>query len=148
MFLRKWFSAAAALAAACLFTACAATPTETPLTEVEKTSVLEFAEPKVDAQMEALAASDYQGFLVDYDAAMKEATTFGAFEQLQIWLSVKVGAYESRGVSSVTQTDTYYIVNYTAEFTKDDNVTMRVVFEKADPHRISGLWFDSPKLRE
>jgi hypothetical protein len=141
-------SAAAMLATAFVLAACSVEAGETPVTEVEKTTVLEFAEPKVDAQMAALAASDYQGFLVDYDEAMKQATSFGEFEQLQIWLNVKVGAYLSREVSSVAQTDTYYTVMYKAKFTKDGNVTMRVVFEKTGAHRISGLWFDSPNMRD
>jgi hypothetical protein len=33
-------------------------------------------------------------------------------------------------------------VIYDARFTKDDAVTMRVVFRAAQPHEISGLWFD------
>lgn len=147
MHIQRMVTTGSILIAAILLAACAESSEQT-VTKVEKETILQFSEPKVDAQMAALAASDYQGFLVDYDEAMKENTTFGAFEQLQIWLSVKVGAYQSREVTSVTQTDAYDIVDYKAKFTKDDNVTMRVVFEKADPHRISGLWFDSPNLRE
>jgi hypothetical protein len=36
----------------------------------------------------------------------------------------------------------FYSVIYDAVFEKDDAVAMRVVYRIADPHQISGLWFN------
>jgi hypothetical protein len=146
MFKRTLVSVTALGIAIFLLSACA--PSEQAVTDAEKATILAFAEPKVDAQMAAIGSSDYESFRNDYIDEMKASTTPGSFEQLQIWLKVKAGDYQSRAVTSVTQTDTYYIVNYTAAFSKDNNVSMRVVFEKTAPNRIAGLWFDSPRMRE
>jgi hypothetical protein len=45
-------------------------------------------------------------------------------------------------VNSVAQTGDFYVVIYDTKFEKDDNVTVRVVFRVADPHQVSGLWFN------
>jgi len=40
-------------------------------------------------------------------------------------------------------------VVYKAKFTNESSVTVRVVFDKeGDVFKVSGLWFDSPKLRK
>jgi hypothetical protein len=112
-----------------------------------KEKVLAFAEPKVDAELAALASGDYQAFIQDYNETMKQATTEEAFNQLKSLVSTKIGAYISREVASVLQQGDYYIVVYQAKFEKDDPVTIRVVFETGGDHLIAGLWFDSEKLR-
>jgi hypothetical protein len=49
-------------------------------------------------------------------------------------------------VSRVDKNGTFISVVYDAQYENEEHVTMRVVF---DPdQRISGLWFDSAKLRE
>jgi hypothetical protein len=127
-------------------TGCA--PAAAELTEVEKTKILAFSEPMVDAQMAAITASDYEAFLINYSADLQSTTTLGTFEQLEIWLSVKAGKYLSREVTSVTQTEDLYLVEYAAVFSKDSHVTMQVAFDKSAPNRIAGMWFDSPRMRE
>lgn len=49
----------------------------------------------------------------------------------------------------VEDTGAYIRVTYKASFANEDGVTVRVVFnDSATDHRVSGLWFDSPKLRQ
>jgi len=36
---------------------------------------------------------------------------------------------------------------YQLIYEKDNEVSMRVVFDNKEPHKISGVWFDSPELR-
>ncbi|MCL4394837.1 MAG: hypothetical protein M1482_08580 [Chloroflexi bacterium] len=38
--------------------------------------------------------------------------------------------------------------DYAARFAQEAPVTLRVSFEAAEPHRISGFWLDSDKLRQ
>ncbi|MDX9954908.1 MAG: hypothetical protein RBT75_12465, partial [Anaerolineae bacterium] len=59
-----------------------------------------------------------------------------------------LGAYVSREIQSVEQTGDFVAVVYTAKFKQDDQVTVRVVFEGVEPHLVTGLWFDSAKLRQ
>jgi hypothetical protein len=54
----------------------------------------------------------------------------------------KLGLYVSRTVNSVIQTGDFYAVIYDAKFEKDEAVVIRVVFRLADPHQVSGLWFN------
>lgn len=61
---------------------------------------------------------------------------------LKIDRDSKLGLYISREVNSVVQTGEFYAVLYDAKFEKDDAVTVRVVFRVAEPHEISGLWFN------
>jgi hypothetical protein len=125
--------------------ACA--PAETPVTGTERTTVLQFAEPMTDAQLAAIASGDYAAFVANYDDAMKKATTEASFQQLRTLLSSKVGAYQSRTVDSVTLSQGFYIVTYSAKFS-EDTVSMRMVFENGGDHLIAGLWLNSPKLRQ
>jgi hypothetical protein len=40
------------------------------------------------------------------------------------------------------KTSDFYAVIYDAKFEKEAAVTVRVVFRVAEPHEISGLWFN------
>ena len=53
-----------------------------------------------------------------------------------------LGLYLSRQVNSVVKQGDFYVVIYNAKFEKDADVTVRVVFRIAEPHEISGLWFN------
>jgi hypothetical protein len=135
-----------ALFSALVLAACS--PATVSVTGGERDTVLAFAEPKTDAQLAALSNGDYTSFIKDYDEAMIKATTEQTFAQLRKTLSDKIGAYQSREVASVLKQGDFYIVVYNAKFEREDSVTMRVVFEIGGDHRIGGLWFDSPKLRQ
>jgi hypothetical protein len=37
---------------------------------------------------------------------------------------------------------------YKANYEKEDSVSVRLVFNNAEPPLITGLWFDSPNLRK
>jgi hypothetical protein len=123
-----------------LLAACA--PAETPLSGEERAAALSFSEPKTDELMVGLNAGDYAVFSADFDEAMQKAMTESQFETFKQDRDDKLGAYVSRDVKNVVEQGEYYAVIYDARFTKDDAVTMRVVFRAAQPHEISGLWFD------
>ena len=42
----------------------------------------------------------------------------------------------------MVQQGEFYVVHYDAKFEKEGAVTVRVVFRIADPHQVSGLWFN------
>ncbi len=114
----------------------------TALTEEDKEAVLAFSEGKTDNLLTGMNTNDYTVFSRDLDQDMLNAMSQTQFDALKKDRDAKLGLYVSREVHSVTQTGDFYTVNYDAKFEKDDAVTIRVVFRIAEPHQISGLWFN------
>ena len=119
-----------------------------PLTGNEKDAVLAFSEAETDNLMKGINNDDYAAFSRDLNDRMKNAITETGLTNMRIKVNAKIGNYVSRQVESVTQSGNFVTVIYSARFENEDQVTVRVIFEAAEPHRISGLWFDSPKLRQ
>ncbi|WP_322807862.1 DUF3887 domain-containing protein [Thermanaerothrix sp.] len=118
------------------------------LEDSEKDAVLAYAEPMATTLLDGLFAGDYTAFATNFDEAMRKGLDEKAFADLRQTLESRLGAFKSREVSSVLESGNYYIVVYRLRFEKDDAVTMRLVLTKAEPHLVSGLWFDSPELRK
>ncbi len=81
---------------------------------------------------------------------MKKALDETAFNGLVQNLGQKIGRYQSRQVEKVEQTGGLYAITYQAQFEKDNPVSVRLIVRPAastTPMQVSGLWFDSPKLR-
>jgi len=114
----------------------------TSLTEEDKEVVLAFSEGKTDNLLTGMNTNDYAVFSKDFDQDMLNAMSQTQFAELKKDRDAKLGLYVSREVHSVTQTGDFYTVNYDAKFEKDDAVTIRVVFRIAEPHQVSGLWFN------
>ena len=123
-----------------LLAACA--PQQTTLTGDEQAAVLAFSEAKTDTLLNGMNAGDYAAFSQDFDQDMLNAMTQAEFEKLKQDRDDKLGLYVSRTVNSVVSDGDFYAVIYDAVFEKDDAVTVRVVFRIADPHEVSGLWFN------
>lgn len=119
-----------------------------PMTGADRDKVLAYSETKTDSLVKAINANDYAAFSRDLNDAMKSAINADGLVNMRTKVNDKIGNYVSRQVSSVLQTGDNVTVIYLAKFENDDAVTMRVSFETAEPHRISGLWFDSAKLRQ
>ena len=114
----------------------------TSLTEEDQDAVLSYSEGKTDNLLTGMNANDYAAFTRDFDQDMLDAMSQTQFDALKKDRDAKLGLYLSREVHSVTQTGDFYTVNYDAKFEKDDAVTIRVVFCNAEPHQVSGLWFN------
>lgn len=147
--MKKFFSSCLvvwALLAALALAACG--PQETILTDADREAVLAFSEPATDNLFAGLVAGDYAVFAQDFDADMQTAMPESGFATFQQEMAGKIGNYVSREVDKVSQLGEFYVVTYNAKFELDEPVTVRVVFRMTDPHNVSGLWFDSAKLRE
>ncbi len=118
-----------------------------PIEGAERDAVLAYAEPKTENLLNGFNSGDYATFSRDFDATMRQAETEAVFTQTRAAMLGKIGRYISRQVTSVVKQDKFIVVIYSGRFEKEDGVTMRVVFKPDDAHQISGLWFDSPKLR-
>lgn len=120
----------------------ACSPQAKTLIEDDREAVLEFSEAKTDNLLAGMNAGDYAMFSQDFDEAMLKAIDEAAFLKMKTEREAKFGQYLSREVSSVIQAGDFYAVNYIAKFEKDDAVGVRVVFRIAEPHQVSGLWFN------
>ena len=118
-----------------------------PLSGSDKDAVLAYSEAKTDNLMQSMNSNDLAAFSRDLNDKMKGAFTADNFASMQTKVGGKIGKYVSRQVSSVLQTGDNVTVIYAARFENEDAVIMRVSFETAEPHRVSGLYFDSAKLR-
>ena len=130
-----------------ILTGCAGSPRA--IEGEEREAVLAYAEPMADNQIAAIAANDYEAFIKDYTDKMRAASTPENFANLVSLFSTKLGKYLSREVTVVTAVgDDAVLVIYSADFEKEEDVMMKLVFQPGGEHLITGLWFDSPKLRE
>jgi len=114
----------------------------TALSGTDKDAVLAFSEAKSDNLLAGMNANDYAAFSKDFDQDMLNAMTQTEFDKLKKDRDAKLGRYVSREVNSVVKQGDFYAVIYDAKFEKDDVVTVRIVFRVADPHEVSGLWFN------
>ena len=114
----------------------------TTLTGADKDAILAFSEAKTDTLLAGLNAGDYALFSQDFDTDMLKAMTQSEFDKLKADRDAKLGSYVSREVNSVVQSGDFYSVIYDAVFEKDTAVMVRVVFRVAEPHEVSGLWFN------
>lgn len=130
------------------FTSCAGKQSAVTLEGQDRDVVLAKAEPIADNMFQAMNQRDYAAFARDLDAAMKKAMPEERFNQMMDTLDTKVGKYQSRQVSRVERVGQYYAVIYSAAFEQEANVAFRVVLTQSEPAQISGLWYDSPKLRK
>jgi hypothetical protein len=125
-----------------LLAGCASQAPAPTLTADDQAAVLAFAEAKTDNLLAGMNAKDYAMFSRDFDPDMLKAMPQAQFDTLKKDRDAKLGLYLSRQVNSVVKQGEFYSVLYDAEFEKDDAVTVRVVFRVAEPHEISGLWFN------
>lgn len=117
------------------------------LTGAEREQVLVFAEPKTDNLLNSLNNNDYALFRRDLNSQLLDLIPADEFALNYQNLGTRVGKYISREVDHVERGGEYITVLYRAKFEKEENVTVRVIFEVAGQQRVAGLWFDSPKIR-
>jgi Protein of unknown function (DUF3887) len=108
-----------------------------------------YAPAIVDNLLQALNKDDYTAYTKDFDSAMKSAMPETVFEQTRAMIQDRIGEYVSRKYTDTQTQDGYTVVFYKAKFSKEPaDVTMKFVFQESGGNAlISGLWFDSPKLR-
>jgi len=108
--------------------------------------VLSYADPIVDTLLAGLDEGKYQKFSRYFDAQMRRALNSNSFMQLRQQIINRVGRYQSRQFDRIGTKGEFIAVIYKCQF-ENDLVTIRVVFRQEDPnHRVTGLWFTSPRL--
>lgn len=135
-----------ALVVLALLAGCAAGYKTVPADEAQAFAAK--VEPITVGLLTALSNHDEAGYLRDMDETMRSVSSGDKFEQLYQTIVGKIGRYQSHQLDRVLDKDKFRIVIYKAQFEKDANVVVRVVFDMTtDPLKVTGLWFDSPVLR-
>ena len=114
----------------------------------ERDAVLDYAQEPAENLLDGLIARDYEQFSRDFSETMKQGMDQQAFADLLAMLDNKLGTFQSSELVTVLQDENFTTLVYRLEYERDNQVSMRVVFDNAEPHSISGLWFDSPELRK
>jgi hypothetical protein len=140
----------AVLLAASSLTACSlGAPAAKTLTGADKGAVLAYSETIADNLLAGYNSADYATFSKDFDDVMMKGIPEQKFkDSLLPTISGKIGKYVSRTVESVTQSSSFVTVVYNAKFENDEPVVVRLSLSTNIPHQVTGLWFDSAKLRQ
>ena len=119
-------------------------------TQVDVEQVRAYADPITENILVGMNEGNYTKYSEHFDATMKNALPEPVFHENNALIQSKIGAYVSKGFWKAESQNQYTIVYYTALFTQEpDDVIVKVVFQEiAGEMKVSGLWLDSPKLRE
>ena len=114
---------------------------------------LSFADQATEKYLDAINKQDYSAYGEDMDSVMLEVVTGEEFIKFSSYLKDTIGEYiqDSKKYSGYTVKNGNILVVYRAEYTlEEEGVTVTTVISKAGEgiYKISGSWFDSPKLRE
>lgn len=94
-------------------------------------------------------ANDFNSFKANFDKQMLEAMTKEKFVELKEAVNSSIGKWLSINNSVVTSMGDYILVKYKADFEKEKNVEISIVYNtisKSNTPVISGFVFNSPKL--
>ena len=93
---------------------------------------------------------NYTKYSEHFDATMKNVLPEPVFQENNALVTSKIGTYVSKEFWKAESENQYTIVYYKATFTQElGDVIVKVVFQEiAGETKVSGLWMDSPKLRE
>ena len=110
----------------------------------------EYANSIAEGILLAMNQNDYAEYSKHFDKAMKNAMPEAVFMQTNIDIRDKIGDYISKQFWKAEDKGLYTIVYYKAKFTHEPgDVIVKIVFQEIEGAiYVSGLWFDSPKLRE
>ena len=109
-----------------------------------------YADPVTEQILVAMNEDYYTRYSEDFDQTMKNTMTEAVFIETNAVIKSKIGDYISKEFWKAESKDQYTSVYYKAKFTDEPTeVTVRVIFQEISGEmRVSGLWFDSPKLRK
>ena len=122
--------------------------TEKPAIDVSQ--VRAYADPITEDTLIGMNENDYAKFSEHFDEAMKKAIPEANFVQLGDAIKPIIGDYISKEFWTVEKQGEYTVVKYKAKYTIEPaEVIVTVSFHEIEGETyLSGLWFDSPRLRE
>ena len=118
--------------------------------QVDVDQVRKYADPITENILLGMNGNNYSKYSEHFDQTMKNAMSEAVFNETNTLIKSKIGNYVSKQFWKVESKDQYTIVYYKARFTEEpEDVIVKVVFQEImEEMEVSGLWLDSPKLRE
>lgn len=121
-------------------------------TKIDVKKIREYADPLTEKLLIGRNERNYKKYSEDFSDEMKRVVTIEKFLESIDLIEGKIGKYieGSKKFYLATRDKNYIIVTYKAKFTDEiSDVTVRIVFEEGEGiMKISGEWYDSPKLRK
>jgi len=116
----------------------------------DESQVRAYADPITEDTLIGMNENDYAKFSEHFDEAMKNAIPEANFGQLVATIKPVIGDYVSKEFWTVEKQGEYTLVKYKTKFTNESaDVIVTVSFHEVEGKTyLSGLWFDSPKLRK
>ena len=120
----------------------------TPITPLD--DVREHSDRITENILLGMNNDNYTEFSEHFDQTMKNTMSQAVFNETNALIKSKIGEYVSKQFWKAECENQFTIVYYHARFTHEpDNVIIKVVLQDIlGEIKVSGLWFDSPKLRE
>ena len=120
-----------------------------PVSPQDAQNLISELSPMAQNFFDGMTSEDYKKASINFNGIMREKMPLQELETLNNQLNEKIGNLVNPGFPEVTTQGNNIILEYKAEFEKEKNITIRVVFNKEPGgYKIAGLWFDSPKLRK
>jgi hypothetical protein len=126
-----------------LLAACNAQPTPTPIfvtDEAENNAILADSDVFIADITKGIQDKDFTTFAKDFDETMLKVSTAASFDQLAALYS-PLGASTSIELKNIQDIGDYFAVRYTVVY-PEKTLVYRVVVNKLDPRKVSGLWFE------
>jgi hypothetical protein len=117
---------------------------------VEPDSVLQYADSVAEGILQSFNSGSYSEFSKNFSETMKGSVPESGFMENRNLIRSEIGEYVSKEFWKSGQEGLYYNVYYKADFNnEEEKVSVLIIFEEISGEmKVSGLWFDSPKLRE
>lgn len=121
-------------------------------TKIDVKKIREYADPLTENLLTGRNERNYEKYSKDFSDDMKRIVSIEKFLESIDLIEGKIGKYieGSKKFYLLTTHKNYIIVTYKAKFTDEiSDVNVRIVFEEVEGiMKISGEWYDSPKLRK
>ncbi len=115
----------------------------------EQAKVREYADPVAEKILQSFNNGDYSQFSETFSETMKSSIPNSLFLENRDMVIAKVGEYVSKEFYRQEEEGFYQYVYYKADFSNEEDVSVLVIFEEIKGEmKVSGLWLDSPKIRE
>lgn len=123
--------------------------------KLDKAEISKYADSVTENMLLAQNTDDYTKYIENVDKQFKEAISEDKMKEVNKIIKDKIGTYGSDSkkfkdaVKTTQNKEKYVVVRYNGKFTNESgDVLITMVFHDNDLHEVTGIFFNSPKLRE
>jgi uncharacterized lipoprotein YehR (DUF1307 family) len=123
--------------------------------KVDSKVVRQYADGMTENMLLAYNEDNYEQYIADVNSQFKAAVTEDKMKEGNEMVRGKIGDYVpgSKKFKDAVKTSEkgkkYLVVRYNAEFTDEtEDVLVTMIFDDNEAHQVSGMFFNSPKLRQ